>query len=214
MKTRMVTTAILAFFSTALFAQKMTYDAGKTTFGLRAGANFTTITGENAAGADVDYKIKSGFHAGVNAEIPFGSGLYLQPGVLYSQKGAEVEANGAEIRLSYVEVPVNLLYKPVLGAGRLLLGAGPYLGVGTNGRVKTTNGTKADVEFTTDYDENGSEWQFKRVDAGANLLVGYELKSNLSLQLNAQLGLKGLAAKNDDADIKNTGFGVSVGYRF
>jgi hypothetical protein len=47
MKTKLMATAVAALLSTALFAQKMTYDAGRTTFGLRAGVNFATITGKS-----------------------------------------------------------------------------------------------------------------------------------------------------------------------
>jgi hypothetical protein len=55
------------------------------------------------------------------------------------------------------------------------------------------------------------------MDFGGNLLVGYELSSKLSFQLNAQLGMTNIQTKIEGqttAKIKNTGFGVSVGYRF
>lgn len=219
MKTRMLATAIAALFSTALFAQKMTYDAGKTTFGVRAGVNLANITGEDASGNDIDYSLRTGFHVGVNAEIPVGTGFYLQPGVLYSQKGAEYKNEAGGVLLNYIEVPVNFVYKPVLGTGRLLLGFGPYVGVGINGKQKLSDGSKSDVEFTTDYDPSDiSRAQLRRIDAGGNLLAGYEFSNNISLQLNAQLGLMRLApdvnGEDNPVNTKNTGFGISVGYRF
>jgi hypothetical protein len=49
-------------------------------------------------------------------------------------------------------------------------------------------------------------------------LVGYELSSKISFQLNAQLGMSNLNPKFEgekpDDKAKNTGFGISVGYRF
>ncbi|HEX6426772.1 MAG TPA: PorT family protein, partial [Niastella sp.] len=58
----------------------------------------------------------------------------------------------------------------------------------------------------------------KRMDFGGNLLAGYELSSKFSVQLNAQLGMSNLEPKIDgkktDAKAKNTGFGISFGYRF
>jgi hypothetical protein len=220
MKTRILATAVLALFSTALFAQKMTYDAGRTTFGVRAGVNFFNITGKDANGDKYSNHINTGFNVGVNAEIPVGTGSYLQPGILYSQKGAEFSGDN-EVDLSYIEVPVNFVYKPVLGTGRLLLGFGPYIGVGLDGKVKSSNGTKTDVEFTNDHateTDTPTYAEYKRLDYGGNLLAGYELANNLSFQLNAQLGLTNLAPATNGTDSKakqnNTGFGVSVGYRF
>jgi len=220
MKTRMLATAVLALFSTALFAQKMTYDAGRTTFGVRGGVNFFNITGKDANGDKYSNNINTRFHVGVNAEIPVGTGSYLQPGILYSQKGAEYSGDN-EVNLSYIEVPVNFVYKPVLGTGRLLLGFGPYIGVGLDGKVKSSNGTNTDVEFTNDHNsENDAPTyaEYKRLDYGGNLLAGYELANNLSFQLNAQLGLANLApatnGTNSKAKLNNTGFGISVGYRF
>ena len=58
----------------------------------------------------------------------------------------------------------------------------------------------------------------KRMDYGGNLLAGYEFSSGLSFQLNAQLGLTDIHSEvqgvGDKAKYKNTGFGVSTGYRF
>jgi hypothetical protein len=219
MKTRIVTTAILALFSTALFAQKMAYDAGKTTFGVRAGLNLATITGELANGDNFDYSLRPGLNVGVNAEIPVGTGSYLQPGVLYSQKGATYKNDTGHVKLTYIEVPVNFVYKPTVGTGRMLLGFGPYVGFGLGGKVEDRTGKETDVEFTKNYDANvPDKRQYKGIDAGANLLAGYELSNNVSLQLNAQLGLTqlmpGINGSDNPIKAKNTNFGVSVGYRF
>jgi hypothetical protein len=218
MKTKLMATAVAALLSTALFAQKMTYDAGRTTFGLRAGVNFATINGKEPNGDKLENDINTGFHVGLNAEIPVGTGTYLQPGVLYSQKGAEFE-DSAELQLNYIEIPVNLVYKPVLGAGRLLLGFGPYVGFGLGGKLKVDNGAETDVEFTKNYDINYvGRAQYKGIDGGANLLAGYEFSNKLSFQINAQLGLTQLTPGTDGTESrlkqKNTVFGISAGYRF
>jgi hypothetical protein len=183
--------------------------------------NFNNITGKDANGDKYENNINTGFHVGLNGEIPIGTGIYLQPGILYSQKGAEFKLNGNnEVDLSYVEVPVNFVYKPILGTGRVLLGAGPYVGVGLDGKVKS-NGTKTDVEFTNDYTSETNTPNFaeyKRLDYGGNFLAGYEFANNVSFQVNAQLGLANLSPKTNGVENKikrnNTGFGVSVGYRF
>src|SRR6266536_3188956 len=110
----------------------------KTTFGVRAGVNFQNLNGKDDEGHDLDYKMKTGFNIGVNAEVPIAPDFYVQPGVLFSTKGAKMEITGfddAKINLSYVEIPINLLYKPTLGAGKLLLGFGPYIGIAVGGKV-------------------------------------------------------------------------------
>ncbi|OQP66702.1 porin family protein [Niastella populi] len=213
---------LLALATTALSLASKAQD--KTTFGVRAGVNFQNLNGE-FGGEDLDLKMKTGFHIGVNAEIPVASEFYLQPGLLFSTKGAKADEGDGKWNLSYIEVPINFLYKPTLGDGKLLLGFGPYVGIAVGGKIKG-DGDDIDIKFSNDLDEKeamefGSmdAWYQKRLDFGGNLLVGYELSSKLSFQLNAQLGManmfpKIMGEKPDDTKLKNTGFGISVGYRF
>lgn len=80
---------------------------------------------------------------------------------------------------------------------------------GIGGKWKSDAGD-IDVEFG-----NGDDDDVKPFDMGANLLFGYEFASKLSVQMNAQLGLLNLMPKGDsDNSLKNTGFGISLGYRF
>ncbi len=194
--------------------------AQKTTLGVRGGVNFTNLNGEDNSGDDLDYKIKTGFNVGINAEIPVGTDFYLQPGVLFSQKGAKFN-DDLKLNLSYIEVPINFIYKPELGTGKMLLGFGPYFGVAVGGSYKPDSGDDIDVKFKSKVSTadliSGTPY-LRRYDAGGNLLVGYEFANNFSLQLNAQLGLvkinPDIEGTDDDGKVKNTGFGVSVGYRF
>jgi hypothetical protein len=59
----------------------------------------------------------------------------------------------------------------------------------------------------------------RRLDAGCNFLFGYEFIKKISVQLNAQLGIVNINPRikdwnPDKSKSKNTGFGLSVGYRF
>jgi hypothetical protein len=210
---------LLALATTALVVNAK----AQTTFGIRAGVNFQNINGDDPDGDDLDLKMKTGFHIGVNAEIPIATDFYVQPGVLFSTKGAKSDVDDdAKIKLSYIEVPINFLYKPVLGSGKLLLGIGPYVAFAVGGKVSDANGKDTDIEFENEITlaQYGSATPYvKRLDVGGNLLVGYELSSKLSAQLNAQLGMVKINPKitgisGDDSKWKNTGFGVSLGYRF
>jgi hypothetical protein len=60
---------------------------------------------------------------------------------------------------------------------------------------------------------------YRPFDAGANIFFGYELSMGVFLQLNAQLGLLKINpeyswATDSKASYKNTGYGLSIGYRF
>lgn len=209
MKQRIVIlTAVLAALNFTANAQA---GASGTSFGIRAGVNFTNHNGKNATGNKLENKLNTGFNVGVTADIPVAPDYFVQPGVLFTTKGAQYN-NDDKITFYYVEVPVNFLYKPVLADGRLLLGFGPYVAYALDGKYKPANGEKVDIDM-------GDGGSYQHFDAGANFLAGYELASKISFQINAQLGLVNIIRKselmpNSEATVKNTGFGFSVGYRF
>ncbi len=222
MKKRIISFTILSlglFLQTK--AQQKSTEEQSITLGVRAGVNFQNINGKDNSGDKLEGKLKTGFHAGVNAEIPIATDFFIQPGVLFSTKGARDKDNSdIKQNISYIEVPVNLLYKPVLGTGKLILGFGPYIAFGVGGKRSVGNTdtkTKFKKSITAAEFLNGGSY-LKRTDAGANLLFGYELSNNLSVQLNAQLGLVKInpeieGVNTDKASFKNTGFGISLGYR-
>lgn len=218
MKKTIVCMLAIAGFATSAYSQTSTVstELGNTTFGIRAGVNFQNLNGKDESDRNLKNKMKVGFNIGANAEIPIAQDFYVQPGLLFSTKGAKLENTDIKVNLSYLEIPINLLYKPVLGDGKLLLGFGPYLGFAVGGKVDDTD-IKFEKEISQAESGNGTPY-LKRFDAGANLLVGYELSSRISAQLNAQLGLVNIQPKitglDTDAKTKNTGFGISIGYRF
>jgi len=93
-------------------------------------------------------------------------------------------------------LPLNAVYKALVGNGYFMLGFGPYVGYA----ISTSGG------------------DFKAFDAGGNIFAGYELAGGLFFQLNTQLGMlniyDGSDISEDKSSIKNTGFGLSLGYRF
>ncbi len=105
------------------------------------------------------------------------------------------------------------------------MGLGPYVAYGVAGKVKVTDSgieVEQDIKFEKDLNTSQAlddEVYLRAFDAGANLLAGYEFDFGISFQLNAQLGLLEVNPGYEDdfedkASVKNTGFGVSVGYRF
>jgi len=228
MKTKILTLSAFLIFSTlALQAQ--------INFGILGGVNFQNINGKDNNGNKLENGLLTGFHAGVNVIIPVAPDFYFQPGLLFSVKGAKndffsppTKASGDLVtttRLSYVEMPLNLLYRPQLGEGYILLGFGPYIAIGIGGKENSEFGSisyKRDVKYkntVTNVIDLINNAYYKPFDAGANIFFGYELSMGVFLQLNAQLGLLKINpeyswATDSKASYKNTGYGLSIGYRF
>lgn len=189
--------------------------------GIRAGVNFQNINGKDNTGNQLKNNLITGFHAGLNYEIPVGTDIYFQPGLMFTTKGSEIDVSDEKFGLSYIELPLNIVFKPLLGTGRMLLGFGPYVAYGIGGKVKPSQGDNMELDFKSELSAQeilDPDTRFiKAFDAGANIIIGYELASKISLQLNAQLGLINISPDlpgENDPVWKNTGYGLSVGYRF
>ena len=206
---------MVALMSTVAFTQ--------VSFGIRAGVNFQNINGKDFFGDKLENELITGFHAGADVEIPVAPEFYFQTGLLFSTKGAKDSIGN--INLGYLELPLHVVYKPQLGSGKLIVGFGPYVAYGITGKVKSDEGDM-DIKFKGDLsaDElveviSGETIYMKGFDAGADIFFGYEFAFKVTVQLNAQLGLLSMwpSYEGDDDDesvFKNTGFGLSVGYRF
>lgn len=207
---------------TLLFAQAQTKKtSSKFSLGVTAGLNFQNINGQDLLNNTLSNRLVPRLHAGVNAEVPLADDFYLQPGVLFATKGTKFESSNNTLNLSYVEVPVHLLYKPVLGSGRLLLGVGPYVGFAVGGSITPQNGASQPVIFEKEVNllQVATQRYYRGFDAGGNLLFGYEMNNRIRIQLNAQLGMVNIAPNvsglsNNNLNLRNTGFGLSAGYRF
>ena len=210
-------------------AQQKIAHIGRTSLGLRGGVNFQNINGKDENGDDLKNDMLTGFHIGINAEIPVAPDFYFQPGLLYTIKGAKNkeiflgETFNGKLKINYLELPLNFLYKPMLGYGHMLLGFGPYVALGIGGISKNESSGSSiseNIKFKnkvkiSDPDDVA---YLKPIDAGANFLAGYEFSNKISFQLNAQLGLLKInpdyeSVTDDKTSAKNTGFGFSLGYR-
>lgn len=201
-------------------------DNGKISFGILGGVNFQNLNGKDNNGDKLENKLIPGFHVGVNVQIPIVPEFYFQPGLLFSTKGAKHEGSTSTstYHLSYIEMPLNFVYKGSLGNGYIFIGLGPYIAYGIMGKVNTEGGavsTKQDITFqnVVEMGDPLTEPYFKAFDVGGNIFFGYELAMGIFAQVNAQLGMMKInpeykAFPDDESIIKNTGFGLSVGYRF
>jgi hypothetical protein len=223
MKTRLISlTALILLSALSLHAQ--------IGFGVKGGLNFQNVNGKDIDGNKRENGLSTGFHIGATVDIPVAPDFYFQPALLLSTKGTKYKIlmvkstsdYDAALHLTYLELPLNLLYKPKLGSGHILLGFGPYLAYGISGKIKFLDSNdKVDVKFkgTVKESDNSSYAYFKGFDAGANIFFGYELSMGLFVTLNTQLGMLNMipeydGSTPDSGSMKNTGFGLSVGYKF
>jgi len=212
MKNRLLSMVLILVLSASFaIAQEKT----KLSLGILGGVNFQNLNGKLSSGDKLENDMLMGFHGGVNVQIPIAPEFYFQPGLMFAVKGAKNTYTilGAEftdqIKINYIEMPLNLVYKGALGNGFVMLGFGPYLAYGISGK-QIFEGKDLTFERGVDYNA---------FDAGANIFAGYEMSSGLFLQLDTQFGMLNINPEdenslNDQATAKNTGFGLSLGYRF
>lgn len=219
MKNRIIFVLVALLLSVTIATAQ---DSGKLSFGIIGGVNFQNLNGKDISGDKLENDMKIGYHIGANVRIPIAPEFYFQPGILFSTKGAKDNGNSTTYttNLSYVEMPLNLVYKGLLGPGYIILGLGPYVGYGIMGNVKSDDGTN-DIEFTNTVEVSDplTVNYYKAFDAGGNLFFGYEMANGISAQMNVQLGMVKInpeyeSISDDKSSIKNTGFGISLGYRF
>jgi hypothetical protein len=210
MKTKLFT-LILIFTLAGTLAFAQGSGESKISFAVLGGVNLQNLNGKDVSGSKLENDMLTGFHAGLNVQIPVAPEFYFQPGLLLNTKGAKID--DTSYKLSYVELPLNFVYKALLGNGHFMLGFGPYVAYGVGGK---------EIEFKKAVGSGDSDAikYIKPFDAGANLFFGYELPVGLFLQLNTQLGLLDINPDDeritidDKSSLRNTGYGVSLGFRF
>lgn len=226
MKTRLFS-LILIFTLTGTMAFAQGPVGTGTSFAVLGGVNLQNLNGKDASDNKLENDMIIGFHAGVNVQLPVAPQFYFQPGLMFSTKGAENTEGvlSGTYNLSYVELPLNFVYKAQVGNGYFMLGFGPYVAYGIGGKATYEGGAasvETDIEFKNEVDSGDplTTVYIKPFDAGANLFFGYELPAGLFLQLNTQLGLLDINPKDNritgdnNSTLKNTGYGLSLGYRF
>jgi hypothetical protein len=169
-------------------------------FGVKAGANFSTLTGSGASGAST----KVGFQGGVLVGIPLADAFSLQPEVNYSAQGAKASVSGESFTLTqnYLNVPVLLKYKHETG---LFAETGPQIGFLMSAKA-SEGGNSVDVKSS--YQSTDFSWAFG---------LGYQLKSiNAGIDARYNLGLTNDAASGGGSNetVKSSVFQVGVFYLF
>jgi len=216
---------IVGLMVSSLLANGQAGGPFRSSVALLGGVNFQNLNGKAADGSRLENEMITGYHAGLNAQMPIAPEFYFQPGLLFSVKGGRSVDNPltSMYRLSYIEMPLNLVYRAVVGDGFILLGFGPYVGYAVGGNVKyrtESMETNKKIEFTNEVmaDDPLLAAYFRPLDFGGNILFGFEMPDGVFFHLNTQLGLVKInpvdrRMTGDQSSVKNTGFGLSLGYR-
>ena len=172
----------------------------KIKFGVKAGVNFSDITGD-----DVDsFNGLTAFHIGAVAELPISDTFSVQPELQYSAQGSdyEEESFSGSVKANYLNVPV--MAKFYVGHG-FSVEAGPQVGFLMSAKDEYDGGDEDIKDF------------LKGTDFGVNFGVGYTLGSGLNFAARYNLGLSDVNDTDDldgGAEYKNSVIQVSVGYFF
>lgn len=98
----------------------------------------------------------------------------------------------------------------VANGSKILFGAGPFASYGLSSKAKT-NGDE--INMFKKYDNQESA--FNRLNVGAAVIAGYEMKCGLQITASYKLGLMDrLNANKDNATLLPSTICLSIGYRF
>lgn len=186
--------ALLAIGANSLDAQ--------TKFGVKAGAQITNWTGDDADGLDS----KVGFQVGGYANIRFSEQFAFQPELLLSTQGAKGEEDGIKIKFNttYINVPLMMKWYAYQG---LNFEFGPQVGFNVGSKIKAETPV-GDVDM--DFDEVFAD-DVETINFGLNIGAGYELPMGLNFGVRYGLGLTDIMK---DADAKDSVISLGVGYTF
>ena len=176
-------------FSQSTFAQDVD-------FGVKAGLNIA-----NFSGGDGDRNSLLTYHLGGVAEISLSERFSLQPEVLYTRQGSEAQATNEQeavkVKLDYLAIPLMAKYYI---ADRFTIEVGPQFAFLLEDKAEFVD---ADLP---DADTDASSFDF-----GANIGLGYNITSEIFVQLRYNYGITTVV---ENPDVKNSVFQLSLGYKF
>ncbi len=164
---------------------------------------------------------------GVGIDIPIGDkGFSIEPALNYSSRTARLTHDTEEFftsttsNLSFIELPINLKYSWSVRryTGKLFVQAAPYVAYGISGTDVRKDVTKIPLlttEETSSSVEWGSEsWQYKPLDYGAYVGIGYQFQWGLQVRTNYGVSFSNLSNYSNTVVNPGSVFSITVGYVF
>lgn len=196
------------------------------TFGVKAGANMSTVTGDIE-----DTKVRFGYNVGVTVDYAFTENWFILSGLEYTTKGVngkKVLGMKPTLNAAYIQLPIHAGYKlNVSPSTKIVFHAGPYVALGVNGKIKIKNINFDVLEDFLDEDEievieaiNNSNINtfgnlMNRFDFGIGLGIGAEF-GKINAGIGYDFGLLNVAKNigGNDLTLRNGNAYISVGYKF
>ena len=224
-------------FSIIISAQEADTDTDKDqkfSFGVKAGANFATITNLDEV-LEGDVSGRTSFHAGGLGEYSLNENLSLKLEVLYSELGAKLEysfdnyeydfntnefpsriGGGSyfgvnEYELAYLSIPLLVQYYIIQ---YLSFVAGPQISflLAANEKWKQTE-VIGDETFTNSGEVDIKD-QMKSVDVGLAIGANYQFAMGLFFTIRYVLGMTDIFDYVNAPSSKNNVFQASAGFKF
>ena len=186
--------------------------------GAKVGLNLASITGDgDVYGEDSDTKI--GFNQGLFAEISLSDKFIFQPELLFSTQGNVYKQGSFDdlikitIELDYLNIPLLIKYAV---SDKFALEFGPQLGflLSANTDVEGILFDNETISVRQDVKDS-----FKSIDLGLNFGISIDVSEKVMIGARYNLGLSNISDEEDigieeDINVKNSLFSLSVGYRF
>jgi hypothetical protein len=203
--------------SLLIAASATMYAKAQVKFGIKGGANLSSIIGEHTPAANrssVQYISKLGYNAGAFVNFPIKGCFSLQTELLYSLEGAnnyKVISSNAEgeltssytfghLNLSYIQVPV--LAKFALPY-KLYVLTGPQIGFLTSAKINYETGDGA-------YDVRSS---FHPVDFAWGVGIGYKIPTGPNVDVRYNISINSIDKASDNGG-RNSNLEVGLFYIF
>lgn len=185
--------------------------APKMIFGVKAGANLTTLGTFTIFDKKYGYNYKPGIVAGIFSEIPLMPKLKLVPEVNYSQKGGDVEANVSGLivnvkqRLNFLDIPVVISYEVL---PNFSVFAGPQAAFILSQESETFYSGVSNAK-NTDTDKIAKP--IISAVGGLNYQFGQHIVFNGRYMMDVKKGSKDKDPMFED--VRNSGFSLTIGYK-
>lgn len=192
----------------------------KIKLGVKAGLNISSLTSDKN---ELDSSDKTGFTAGVMAEIPLAKNFSIQPEVLYSQQGmkfsySDIDVENSHykstIELNYLNIPVMLKYYVVKG---LSVQAGPQIGI----LLKASNKYQDNFLGYENQETFSLSDYASGIDTSVNFGLGYQFKNKFYADARYNISYSDIFKDANpsgnyiiNSDMKNRVFQITFGYFF
>lgn len=198
------------------------------TLGVKAGFNFTTLSGINHNNYPGKTKMEVEFTGGITTDFSISRQWSILSGLEYMSKDADTKMESGELTATipyynskYLQLPIHAGYKLwINGDSKVVFHAGPYFAYGIGGEIKWKDKDSQLYRYIDFFDEK----LFNRFDFGIGIGATIDTK-NFAFNVGYDHGLKNITKSSfyfpDRTDIDTEGISihtraihVTIGWKF